>query len=346
VNVCRSCSTTYPPAALQCPACHALTHKAALEDLAGQASQSARAGQTEQERRTLERMLRLLPSGAPQSVALQARLSELGQAETKPSVPLGRLAALGSLGLLLWKFKAIGIFVLSKGKFLLLGLTKGKTLLSMLLSLSLYWSVWGWPFALGFVLSIYVHEMGHVVALRRLGIVASAPMFVPFVGAFVRMESNPKSPHDDAIVGLAGPIWGLGAALLTYVAYWVSGVSLLGGIAHAGAWINLFNLLPVWQLDGGRAFNAMTRVQHVRMTLLVALAWLLTGEGLLLLLLLGCGYRLFRKSEVTAADARAEWTYALLVAVLAALTTVKLPELKSSQPEATVGIVSVCAHCS
>jgi hypothetical protein len=95
---------------------------------------------------------------------------------------------------MLWKFKGVLLLILSKGKLLLMGFTKWKTLLSMLLAFGAYWSIWGWAFAAGFVLSIYVHEMGHVWALRRAGLAASAPMFIPFVGAFVRLKEAPRSP--------------------------------------------------------------------------------------------------------------------------------------------------------
>jgi Zn-dependent protease len=228
---------------------------------------------------------------------------------------------------LIWKFKAVLLFLVTKGKALLFGLTKTKTLFSRVLSLSLYWSVWGWKFALGFVLSIYVHEMGHVAALKRLGVPASSPMFIPFVGAFVRLKQPPRSAHEDAVVGLAGPIYGLGAALVCYLAFQATGESLMGAMARVGALINLFNLIPVWQLDGGRGFNAMTRKQQFRMTGVVAAAWLISSESTLILLLLGCGYRLITGRAASKPNQQAEWTYALLIGALAALTQVPLPEL-------------------
>jgi Zn-dependent protease len=136
---------------------------------------------------------------------------------------------------------------------------------------------------LGFVLSIYIHEMGHVIALRKYGIAASSPMFIPFVGALVRLKQYPANVAQDARVGLAGPIWGLrrdrrrlaraGSPPAQPIWY---------AIAHTSAWLNLFNLLPVWQLDGGRGFRALTRKQR-GMALGVALAmWVLTQETMLL----------------------------------------------------------------
>jgi Zn-dependent protease len=327
VNTCPDCHTTYPATALTCPKCQALTHRARLVDLSKQARQSAEAGSPDAEARILEQMLALLPLGTAQTQKVRARLAELGKEKPRPGRPVGRFAALGALGVLLWKFKALLVVALTKGKALLLGLTKAKTLFSMMLSLSLYWTVWGWQFALGFVLSIYVHEMGHVAALRRLGIPSTSPMFIPFVGAFVRLKHAPQTADEDAVVGLAGPIYGLGAALACYALFALTNISLLGAVARSGAWINLFNLVPVWQLDGGRGFNAMNRMQQWRMTALVAVAWALSGEGLLILLLIGCGYRLFAKPASREPNRRAEWTYGALIVALSALSQISLPEL-------------------
>ena len=79
--------------------------------------------------------------------------------------------------------RRLALFLLTKGKLLLFGLSKGTTFLSMLAALGVYWTLWGWKFALGFVLSIYVHEMGHVAAMKRFGLAATAPMFIPGFGA-------------------------------------------------------------------------------------------------------------------------------------------------------------------
>src|SRR6202008_2668926 len=94
------------------------------------------------------------------------------------------------------------------------GFTKLGTLLTFAAGLSIYWTLWGWQFALCFLLSIYIHEMGHVAALRRYGIAASAPMFIPGFGALVRLKQSPSSPRENARIGLAGPVWGLGAAIV------------------------------------------------------------------------------------------------------------------------------------
>lgn len=174
-----------------------------------------------------------------------------------------------------------------------MGLVKVKTLLTMLASMGLYWSLYGWKFGVGFVLGIYVHEMGHVWALRQLGLRASAPMFIPGFGAFVSLYDSPQSVGQDARIGLAGPIWGAGAALAFLVPFLFVPAGIWLALAQAAAYINLFNLTPVWQLDGGRGFRALGYSHRVMLLGLMVLLWYLSGSGLFLILAAGAGYRVF-----------------------------------------------------
>ncbi len=163
-----------------------------------------------------------------------------------------------------WKRAAGPLAVLAatgaKLKGLLLLLPKLKLLTtsgSMLVSVAAYSLIWGWKFAAGFVLLLLVHEMGHVIQLRREGIKASAPMFIPFLGAVVAAKSLGENALAEARVGLAGPILGsLGAAALVPV-WLATGNDFWGALAFTGFFLNLFNLLPVVPLDGGRAMAAM-----------------------------------------------------------------------------------------
>jgi Zn-dependent protease len=129
--------------------------------------------------------------------------------------------------------------------------------LSMLVSVAAYAIFFGWTFAVGIVLLILVHEMGHVVVLRRQGVPASAPLFIPFLGAFVNMRGLPRSAFQEAMSGLAGPAFGTAGTLV--LAYWANatGSSFLKALAFFGFFVNLFNLLPVLPLDGGRAAAAL-----------------------------------------------------------------------------------------
>lgn len=128
---------------------------------------------------------------------------------------------------------------------------------SMLVSIAAYSLIWGWKFAVGFVLLLLVHELGHVIQLRREGIPASAPMFIPFLGAVVSAKSLGGNALAEARVGLAGPVLGTaGAAALIPIAE-ATGSDLWRALAFTGFFLNLFNLLPVVPLDGGRAMAAM-----------------------------------------------------------------------------------------
>lgn len=265
-----------------------------VDHLAYQARLAGQAGDWHAARDAWQRALALVPPGSPEHRTILARIENIDlQLDTSASRWKKRLYKLGPVGVVLWKFKTIALLVLAKGKLLLLGLTKLSTLFSMLLSLGLYCSMYGWKFGLGLVLSIYIHEMGHVFWLHKYGIEATAPMFIPGFGALIRLKSYPSNPSEDARTGLAGPMWGLGAAVFAWAAGLLTGQPIWFAIARTGVWINLFNLIPIWQLDGGRGFRALTR-QHRGIVLTTAvLMWAITGETMLLLIALGAVYRLF-----------------------------------------------------
>ena len=331
-SLCPQCGTDVAPALLACPSCHRLVHADELKRLAAAAERAAQAGDRSSALAAWREALDLLPRDSTQHHVVSARVLELSRAlDREPQAPrqasrAGRNAAgLGALGALLLKFKFALIFLLTKAKLLLLGLTKASTFFSMLLSAGVYWSIWGWKFAVGVVLSIYVHEMGHVQALQRYGIKATAPMFIPGVGAVVRLKQYPADRREDARVGLAGPIWGLGAAAAAYAVYRATGSGIWGAIAHFGAWVNLFNLLPVWQLDGGRGFRALTRTQRWIAAALIGSMWLLTGESLLVLLGLAAAASAGFADSADQPDPTILARYGLLVIVLSLLTWSAVP---------------------
>jgi Zn-dependent protease len=128
-------------------------------------------------------------------------------------------------------------------------LTTGGT---MLLSMLAYSWIFGWRYAVGFVLLIFVHEMGHYLAARKRGLAVGAPTFVPFVGAWIEMKQIPHDVETEAFVGFAGPLAGTAAALACYWLARETGSELLLALAYSGCMLNLFNLIPVSPLDGGR----------------------------------------------------------------------------------------------
>jgi Zn-dependent protease len=128
-------------------------------------------------------------------------------------------------------------------------LTTGGT---MLLSILLYSWVYGWKYAVGFVLLIFIHEMGHYVAARQRGLAVGVPTFIPFVGAWIEMKEMPHDVETEAYVGFAGPLVGTVGALACYWLARQTGSEMLLALAYAGCMLNLFNLIPISPLDGGR----------------------------------------------------------------------------------------------
>ena len=137
----------------------------------------------------------------------------------------------------------------------------GKVLLTsgtMLLSVIAYSWVFGWRYAVGFVLLIFIHEMGHYVAARQQGLDVGAPTFIPFVGAWINMKEMPRNAEIEAYVGLGGPLVGSVGALCCYFAGRYFDSNLLLALAYSGFFINLFNLIPLSPLDGGRISAAIS----------------------------------------------------------------------------------------
>ncbi|MHB1570465.1 MAG: site-2 protease family protein [Solirubrobacteraceae bacterium] len=153
------------------------------------------------------------------------------------------------------------IALLAKIKSILLLLGNIKLLVtagSMAVSIAAYATIWGFTFAVGFVVLLLVHELGHVIALRREGIRASAPMFIPFMGALISARSLGDNALAEARVGLAGPILGSIGSGVCLIVWAVTGHDFWRALGYTGLFLNLFNLLPVVPLDGGRAMAAMS----------------------------------------------------------------------------------------
>src|SRR5215208_5881827 len=181
--------------------------------------------------------------------------------------------------------------VLKWGKALLLLLPKAKLLTtsaSMLVSVGAYALIWGWRFAVGFVALLFLHELGHYIQLRREGVKPSGMVFIPFLGAAVGARSLGGSALAEARVGLAGPILGslATAALLPIAA--ATDDDFWSALAFTGFFLNLFNLLPVVPLDGGRAMAALSPTMWIAgFAALVALVFVFPNPIMLLIVLFG-----------------------------------------------------------
>jgi Zn-dependent protease len=178
------------------------------------------------------------------------RPADLPTTKSRNTRPRQKLCALlAAVAAFLAKFKAV-LLLLPKLKLF-------TTMGTMLVSVAAYSFVFGWPFAAGFVVLLLVHELGHVIALRREGIKASAPMFIPFMGAVISARSLGDNALAEARVGLAGPVLGSIGAAACILIWHATGNDLWRALAFTGLFLNLFNLLPVVPLDGGRAMAAM-----------------------------------------------------------------------------------------
>src|SRR5919201_1065847 len=168
-------------------------------------------------------------------------------------------AGIAAVGALIAKFAA-------QLKVLLLLLPKAKlfaTAGSMLVSIGAYALLWGWQFGVGFVLLLLVHETGHAIQLRREGMKSTAPVFIPFLGAYIGMKEMPKNAAVEARVGLAGPVLGSIGCLVPLALYGLTGNNLFRALAFIGFFLNLFNLLPIVPLDGGRAMAAISPLMWI-----------------------------------------------------------------------------------
>jgi Zn-dependent protease len=165
----------------------------------------------------------------------------------------------------------------AKLKFLVLPLLKFLPILlksggSMLLMIGVYAMMWGWKWAIGFVLLLLVHECGHLIVAKGFGLSVSAPMFIPFMGAFIALKDTPRNAWVEASVGIGGPMLGSGAAFLCHAAGKSFHSPLLVALAWSAYFLNLFNMIPVGMLDGGRIVTALSPWLWVPG--LAAVAWL------------------------------------------------------------------------
>lgn len=142
---------------------------------------------------------------------------------------------------------------------------------TMLLSLGVYAMLFGWKYAAGFIALLFAHEMGHYIAMRQRGLDAGAPVFIPFVGAFIAMKQLPHDAETEAYVAAAGPLVGTIAAFATYIYADQTGSHLWLAVSYAGFFLNLFNLIPISPLDGGRITAVLSpRIWFAGVPLLIA----------------------------------------------------------------------------
>jgi Zn-dependent protease len=190
----------------------------------------------------------------PESTPIEARTPASDTFGSRLKKALGPLAA---AGILIAKFFAkLKFFILPALKFLPILLKSGGT---MLLMIWIYTRIWGWQFAVGFVLLLLVHEFGHLLVAKKFGLKVGAPVFIPFMGAFIALKEAPRNAWMEACVGIGGPMLGTFGALVCNLLGEALDAPIFIALAWFGYFLNLFNLTPVGMLDGGRIVTAMSR---------------------------------------------------------------------------------------
>jgi Zn-dependent protease len=270
-----------------CPNCRRFTYARELEELAARARQLAALGQLAAAREHWAAALKLLPPESNQHRAVQREIDNLN-ARLTPARKTDWKKRLGPLGVLiaaLIKFKT----------FLLLLLTKGKFLISILAFVGLYWAMFGWWFAVGLAGSVLLHEMGHYFMVRRFGFSAELPMFLPGFGAYVKWNGANVDPGVRAQISLAGPLFGLVSGLIAYGIFVSTHQAVWLAVAQFAGWLNLLNLIPVLIFDGAPAMSAIARQERFGVLIVSIVLWVVLHEILFLLVAIGTGYRIWKR---------------------------------------------------
>src|SRR3979490_2403854 len=239
IQECPRCSAALAPGALECGSCHALIKGAELEQLAASARWHEERREYLEARDAWLKALELLPPDSAQAEWVRGNTKRLDASAANAPAVDARLGWAKKLG----PFAPVAILVI-KGK-TLLALFKLKFLLSLGAFVAFYWALYGVKFGVGFAFLILMHEMGHFIDIKRRGLPADMPVFLPGFGAFVRWKALGVSIETRAAISLAGPLAGLVVSVVCAVLWWQTGNPLWAALARAGAWLNLLNLIPV-----------------------------------------------------------------------------------------------------
>lgn len=310
---CPRCGQQLALGALACPACQSLIYSADLEALSREARDLEAKGQLPQAREAWNRSLAMLPPDSNQAQWVREKMRALDAAHGAAPAPAAQKSGwarkFGPLApLLLFLAKAKGIFLV---------LFKLKFLFSFFLFIAVYVGLWGWRFGLGFAVCILIHEMGHYIDLKRRGLQAELPVFLPFLAAYVKWQAERVTLRQRAQISLAGPLAGWLAAAACFVIYTYTGELFWAALARTGAAINVLNLIPIWVLDGGKAANALGMVERSALLAATLGIWYFSGEPIFFLVAAGVGFRLFTKDKPQQDDWSTLIYYVALLAMLA-----------------------------
>jgi Zn-dependent protease len=313
IRNCPNCDAEAPLGSVACSECHTLLYGSELQSLAAQAQKLEAAGDPGQARELWNRSLSLLPQDSKQADWVREKMRALNVSipDAGESAPKATPAWVKKLG----PFGPIALLLL-KAKGLLFAIFKLKFLFSFAIFAWLYSQLFGWRYGVGLAVSILIHEMGHYIDVRRRGLPADMPIFLPGLGAYVRWTALGVTKRQMAQVALAGPLAGWIAAAVCFLIYTKTNDPLWAALARTGAFLNILNLIPIWILDGSKAMDALAAVERSALLAVTMALWLFTGEGLFFLVAAGITYRLFTKDKPQASS-WSTWSY--YAAVLIAL---------------------------
>ncbi len=290
---CKKCGRELALASLACDHCHSLVHAGELERLASQAKELEAKEEIHAAREQWMACLPLLPRTSKQTAWVRDHVHELSL-----------------------KADGVGVLPAETGSNWAKKLTP---LATLVIFIAVYSAIYGLRFGGGFAVLILVHEMGHFIDIKRRGLPAEKPVFLPGLGAYVRWRAMGVSMQTRAAVSLAGPLAGwMGSAACTFV-WWKTGDALWAELARTNAWLNILNLVPVWILDGGQAVYALSKAERAVLSIASLALLAAVREPAFILVALVAGVRIFTRDS---AEKSSPAITAYFVAVLALLALV------------------------
>ena len=285
---CPRCAREIPAGALECPQCRTLVHSDRMEQLAAHARSLEAHGDIQEARDRWLACLPLLPSQSVQADWIRNHVREL---ETGAHSAQQTSATSHANSTPQWakRLGPVGPIVLALFKF--------KSLLSFVTFFGFYWALWGPKFGIGFAALVLIHEMGHFIDIKRRGLPADMPMFLPGFGAYVKWNALGVSLETRSAISLAGPMAGGLAAAVCALLWFKTGYGLWGALARTGAWFNALNLIPLWIFDGNSAANALSKLERAIVLVVSAALGYALGEWVFGLVALGMCIRLFMRDD-------------------------------------------------
>jgi Zn-dependent protease len=249
---CKRCALTLEPGSLVCASCKTLVHADEMERRATAARLWESRGDLQQAHQQWLEILPLLPPESEQGKWIRGHLQELESAAANAHRPQPTGAKKGFWAKRLAPLAPLAVLA-AKAKTFLLIIFKLKFLFSFAAFIGLYWAAWGPKFGIGFAVLILIHELGHFVEIKRRGLPAEMPVFLPGLGAYVRWKAMGVTQETRAAISLAGPLAGFLSAAACGLLAVRTGDPIWLALARTGAWLNILNLIPIWVLDGAGA---------------------------------------------------------------------------------------------